>query len=302
MPNRRQQIKGEGLRAYRERQAMRRMMDGRNPYGSQGGYVTSGRRGDGLMMDDMRSYQQGNYHGNFSDMVEQNQPLRHDPYMPRDYGMNDYARREYDSGRRNDYGSGMPYAGVPAFYEQNGQGYDMAGGRMRREMGSYQGMDGHHMPMQGQGMTYYPIEAMGTFNGYYGMNQHDFGRGQGGQYLQGGRRRDYGDYGETLSEEDLEKWCKKLKEQLDDREKQMFSKEAIMQRAKQTGRSMEGFGAKELEVATLMIYTDYKQSIGQNIDLAVRLAFDWLTDKDVAVKGAEKLAVYYDCIVEGDDD
>ena len=302
MPNRRQQIKGEGLRAYRERQAMRRMMDGRNPYGSQGGYVTSGRRGDGLMMDDMRSYQQGNYHGNFSDMVEQNQPLRHDPYMPRDYGMNDYARREYDSGRRNDYGSGMPYAGVPAFYEQNGQGYDMAGGRMRREMGSYQGMDGHHLPMQGQGMTYYPIEAMGTFNGYYGMNQHDFGRGQGGQYSQGGKRRDYGDYGETLSEEELDKWCKKLKEPLDDREKQMFSKEAIMQRAKQTGRSMEDFGAKELEVATLMIYTDYKQSIGQNIDLAVRLAFDWLTDKDVAVKGAEKLAVYYDCIVEGDDD
>lgn len=302
MPNRRQQIKGEGLIAYRERQAMRRMMDGRNPYGSQGGYVTSGRRGDGLMMDDMRAYQQGNYHGNFADMVEQNQPLRHDPYMPKDYGMNDYARREYDSGRRNDYGSGMPYAGVPDFYEQNGQGYDTAGGRMRREMGSYQGMDGHHMPMQGQGMTYYPIEAMGTFNGYYGMNQHDFGRGQGGQYLQGGRRRDYGDYGETLSEEDLEKWCKKLKEQLDDREKQMFSKEAIMQRAKQTGRSMEGFGAKELEVATLMIYTDYKQSIGQNIDLAVRLAFDWLTDKDAAVKGAEKLAVYYDCIVEGDDD
>lgn len=302
MPNRRQQIKGEGLRAYRERQAMRRMMDGRNPYGSQGGYVTSGRRGDGLMMDDMRAYQQGNYHGNFADMVEQNQPLRHDPYMPKDYGMNDYARREYDSGRRNDYGSGMPYAGVPAFYEQNGQGYDTAGGRMRREMGSYQGMDGHHIPMQGHGMTYYPVEAMGTFNGYYGMNQHDFGRGQGGQYLQGGRRRDYGDYGETLSEEDLDKWCKKLKEQLDDREKQMFSKEAIMQRAKQTGRPMEGFGAKELEVATLMIYTDYKQSIGQNIDLAVRLAFDWLTDKDVAVKGAEKLAVYYDCIVEGDDD
>ena len=307
MPNRRQQIKGEGLRAYRERQAMRRMMDGRNPYGSQGGYVTSGRRGDGLMMDDMRAYQQGNYHGNFADMVEQNQPLRHDPYMPRDYGMTDYARREQYMGQghgggRNDYGSGMPYAGVPDFYEQNGQGYDMAGGRGRRDMGSYQGMDGHHLPMQGQGMTYYPIEAMGTFNGYYGMNQHDFGRGQGNQYSQGGRRRDYNDYGESLSEPELESWCKKLKEQLDDREKQMFSKEAIMQRAKQTGRPMEGFGAKELEVATLMIYTDYKQSIGQNIDLAVRLAFDWLTDKDVAVKGAEKLAVYYDCIVEGDDD
>ena len=75
-----------------------------------------------------------------------------------------------------------------------------------------------------------------------------------------------------------------------------------MQHAKQIGRSMEGFGEKELEVATLMIYTDYKNSIGQNLDLAVRLAFDWLNDKDTAVKGAEKLAIYHDCIVEGDDD
>ena len=67
-------------------------------------------------------------------------------------------------------------------------------------------------------------------------------------------------------------------------------------------KSLAGFGAKELEVATLMIYTDYKNSIGQNIDLAVRLAFDWLNDKDAAVKGAEKLAIYYDCIIEGEDE
>ncbi len=322
MPNRRQQIKGEGLRMYRERQQMRRMQqDGRNPYGSQGGYVTSGRR-DGLMMDDMRAYQQGTYTGDFASMVEQNQPLRHDPYMPRDYAMDDYARRERDMARRNydmargqggsrqggnraDYGSGMPYAGVPDFYRQHGEEYDMARGSRRADYGydsrrNDYGYDGHHMPMHAQGMTYYPIEAMGTFNGYYGMNQQDFARGQGG-YNQG-RRRDYGDYGETLSEEDLDKWCKKLKGQLDEREKQMFSKEAISRHARQIGKQMDGFGEKELEVATLMVYTDYKQSIGQNLDLAVRLAFDWLNDKDAAVKGAEKLAIYHDCIIEGDDD
>lgn len=321
MPNRRQQIKGEGLRMYRERQQMRRMQqDGRNPYGSQGSYVTSGRR-DGLMMDDMRAYQQGTYTGDFASMVEQNQPLRHDPYMPRDYAMNnqgmnrnmpmDYAQINQgmsSQGQRADYGSGMPYAGVPAFYVQNGQGYDMArrnqmndyGYDMARRNQMQGGYDGHHIPMQGQGMTYYPIEAMGTFNGYYGMNQQDFARGQGG-YNQG-RRRDYGDYGETLSEEDLDKWCKKLKGQLDEREKQMFSKEAISRHARQIGKQMDGFGEKELEVATLMVYTDYKQSIGQNLDLAVRLAFDWLNDKDAAVKGGEKLAIYHDCIIEGDDD
>ena len=313
MPNRRQRIKYQGLKEYRERQQMRRMMqDGRNPYGSKGGYVSSEKRRDGLMMDDMRMYNQGMYPRELSDMTMQHQPIMHDPYMPRDYGMHDdYARREKGmsgqggnkSGNRADYGSGMPYAGVPAFYAQNGQGYDMA---RRNQMNDYgydmarrnqmQGRyDGHHLP-QSQGATYYPIEAMGTFNGYYGMPNQDFARGQGG------RRNDYGDYGETLSSEDLEKWCKKLKEQLDEREKSMFSKQAIMQHAKQIGRSMEGFGEKELEVATLMIYTDYKNSIGQNLDLAIRLAFDWLNDKDTAVKGAEKLAIYHDCIVEGDDD
>ena len=111
---------------------------------------------------------------------------------------------------------------------------------------------------------------------------------------------DYGDYGEALSEKELEHWNKRLMEQLDEREKQMFHKDAIMQKAKQRGKPMEGFGEKELYTATLMVYTDYKQSIGQNPDFAVKLAYDWLSDKDVAVKGAEKLAVYYDCIVEGE--
>lgn len=286
MPNTRQKIKGEGLRMYRERQAMRRMQDG-------------------LMMQDMRAYQQGNYNGTLSDMTMQNQPIKHEPYMPKDYN------------------SGMVYAGVPAFYEQQGndmarrnqmQGGDyeknqnsnmaMRGGYNSNGMGdmargynrtnqSY-GYDGHHLP-QSQGMMYYPIEAMGTFNGYYGMNPQS-------DYAMNNRRDMGGDYGQSLNEKELDHWCKKLKEQLDEREKQMFSKEAISRHAKSIGRQMEGFTEKELEVATLMIYTDYKQSIGQNLDLAIRLAFDWLTDKDVAVKGGEKLAVYYDCIVEGDDD
>jgi hypothetical protein len=112
---------------------------------------------------------------------------------------------------------------------------------------------------------------------------------------------DYGDYGETLSDKELEEWNKKLLGQLDEREKQMFSKDAIMQKIKQMGLKMEGFGEKELYTATLAMYTDHKHSIGQNPDLAVKLGYDFLADKDVAVKGAQKLAVYYDCIVEGEE-
>lgn len=196
-------------------------------------------------------------------------------------------------------------------------GYDMRGGEMRgtrgrRDMGSYPEMDGHHYPMHG-GRTggYEPVEFMGYCTGYAGAKE-DYPRGDMGYRnydMRGGRDYgydygydDYGDYGETLSEKELEHWCEKLKKQLDDQEKQMFHKDMISQKAKSMGMQMKGFGEKELEVATLMVYTDYKRTIGKNPDMAIRLAYDWLTDEDVAVKGAEKLAVYYDCIVEGSDD
>ena len=69
----------------------------------------------------------------------------------------------------------------------------------------------------------------------------------------------------------------------------------------------EGKGYKftedELCLTTLMMLTDYKNTLGTaNMDIYIRLAKDWLEDKDVAVKGGEKLAVYHDCIVEGEDD
>lgn len=224
-----------------------------------------------------------------------------------DYGYGGYPdMRGYDM-RGQDYGD---YAGDMARGGQGGRGrgdyneYDIRGVEMRG------GMDGHHYPMHGQqGMGgYQPIEAMGYFNGYYGMPEQDYARrdmGYRNYDMRGGRDYgydDYGDYGETLSEKELEHWCKKLKGQLDEQEKQMFSKEMISQKAKQMNMPMKDFGEKELETATLMVYTDYKKTIGKNPDMAIRLAYDWLTDEDVAVKGAEKLAVYHDCIVEGEDD
>ena len=250
-----------------------------------------------------------------------------------DYG--DVTRR----GRYGDYGEDMrrgDYAGdMRGDYEggdMRGRDYgeDMARGgrgRGRSDYGDY-GMDGHYPQGQG-GSTYYPIQAMGTFEGYYGMpEQSDYGMdGRGMNYRRygGGSRMDYGydirgrsrgrdygydycdygddygDYGETLSDKELEEWNKKLLGQLDEREKQMFSKDAIMQKIKQTNKPMEGFGEKELYTTMLMLLTDYKMTLPANPDTYLRLAYDWLSDKDVAVKGAEKLAVYYDCIVEGEE-
>lgn len=212
-----------------------------------------------------------------------------------DYGYGDMRGRDYER-------TEMPNMDMRGDYRTDRMG-DMA----RRDYG----YDGHHYPMHG-GRTggYEPVEFMGYCTGYAGSKE-DYARGDMGYRNYDMRGRDYGyddygypigDFGQTLSEKELEHWCEKLKKQLDDQEKQMFHKDIISQKAKSMGMQMQGFGEKELEVATLMVYTDYKRTIGKNPDMAIRLAYDWLTDDDVAVKGAEKLAVYYDCIVEGEDD
>ncbi len=239
---------------------------------------------------DMRGQDYGDYAGDMARGGGRGGRGRSDRGDMGDYGYGDMARGDRGDMRRSDYG-------------------DMARGGDR-------GMDGHYPMYGGRSMGgYEPIEFMGYCTGYYGAPEQDYARGgRGGDrgYDMGYRnydmrRRDYGyddygDYGETLSEKELEHWCEKLKKQLDDQEKQMFHKDIISQKAKSMGMQMQGFGEKELEVATLMAYTDYKRTIGKNPDMAIRLAYDWLTDDDVAVKGAEKLAVYYDCIVEGGDD
>jgi hypothetical protein len=208
--------------------------------------------------------------------------------------------------RSRDYGD-MNYGATRGdMRSMDYRGGDYRGGQM---MG-----DGHHYPQAQGGSTYYPIQAMGTFEGYYGMPEQDYRRGRDYGYDMRGRdyRRDYGyrdygyddygDYGETLSDEEIEKWAHKLMSQLDEREKQMFHKDAIMQKIKSMGLKMEGFSEKELYVNTLANYTDHKKSIGQNPDLAIRLAYEDFCDEDSEYRGSEWLAVYYDTFVEPNDD
>ena len=267
----------------RRRMMDMRIMDGRNPYGSRGGYVVSSRRGrrDRAMSGDM-----GMDYG----------------YDRRDYRGGDY---EYDSRRGDRAYSEQDMERGRRDYESMGQS-DMAG----RDYGDMRDM--HHM---GRSESYRPIEAMGYFTGYYGGGE-DMARGGRRDYADynydmrydyRGRGRDYGydyagDYGENLTKEELEHWKKKLMKELEEKDKQFFSKENISNKAKQMGIEMKGYNEEELEVATLMVYTDYCKTLGtSNMDLYIRLAKDWLEDKDVAVKGGEKLAVYFDCIVEGEE-
>ena len=282
--------------------------------------------------------------------------------MPPRNARGEFTRR--GRGRRMD--RGMYDMGYPEMRGDMNYG-DMArgGSRGRRDMGMYPEMDGHHYPMHGgRAGGYEPVEFMGYCTGYAGAKE-DYGypmydmRGRGGDmgyrnYDMRGRDYgygyDYGDYGETLSEKELDHWCEKLKKNLDEQEKQMFNKDiisqkakqmgmqmkdfgeslsekelhewcekmkkhlsdqekqmlseqVIIQKAKQMGMSMDGFTEKELYVNTVRNYTDHKKSIGQNPDLALRMAYEDFHDEDGEYngKGSQWLAVYYDNFVKVDD-
>lgn len=201
-------------------------------------------------------------------------------------------RRDYESGGQYDMGR-MDYGDMRG-RRRNARGQYMA------DRGYGSEMDGHY-PM-GQGSTYYPIEAMGTFNGYWGVPEEDYGR-----YDMRGRGRDYGydmrydmagDYGESLTREELEHWCKKMTSELNEREKQLFAKETILQKAKNMGIQFDDFNEMEYYVNVVKNYTDHKKSIGENVDMAMKLARDDFYDEDGEYKGSEWLAVYYDTFVK----
>ena len=166
-------------------------------------------------------------------------------------------------------------------------------------------MDYGHSPMR-EGKTYYPIEAMGTFNGYWGTPEQDYGRMRGRRdygYDMGYdyRGRDYGyDYGsEMLDDKELEHWAKKLEKDVDEQYRHLFSKDNIKMRAEQMGIKFDKFSLEEYMVTILMMFTDYHKSLGtSNMDIYYKLAKDWLCDEDVAVQYGEKLASYYDNIVD----
>ena len=257
---------------------MRRRMDGRNPYGSEGGYVVS-RRGRGDMARGRRDYAERN--------------------MGNDYP--EYPNRYSDS--ENERLNQQRMGGMA----QSGRQYD-----------------GH----------YEPIEIMGRFNGYYGgaddyarggrMDYNyndDYARGRGRDYNYGNdyaRNRDYGympyypyymDYGygrdyaqngEYLSDKDLKMWADKLMKEVEDKDKAFLSRENIRKRADEMGIKFDKYSFEEFYVVVLMKYTDHCKTLGTaNMDIYLKLAKDFFEDPDTNVRYGEKLAAYYDYIVEG---
>jgi hypothetical protein len=91
----------------------------------------------------------------------------------------------------------------------------------------------------------------------------------------------------------------------DEQSKHFFKKENVEQKARQMGIEMKNFSAEELAIASYMLYSDYCKSlkpyVGQNMDVFIKMGEEFLIDPDSAVKGGEKLALYFE-IVSGEDD
>lgn len=214
----------------------RMMRDGRNPYGSRGGYITSRdpRRRDGARMD--------------------------------------YAR----AGRGEMMGADYNYSGM-----------DYA--EKRPDMEDYG----------------YPFEVYGE------LEMEDFARGRNarGQYTRDRHfydpmymndyRYDYAG-ANMLSNKELMQWNQRLTNELEEKDKNYFKYENIEKKAKDMGMTFDKYSFDEFYTTILMMVTDYCKTLGTaNPDVYLRLAKDFLEDKDSGLKYGEKLAAYYDYVVMG---
>lgn len=198
-----------------------RMRDGRNPYGSRGGYVVSDKRGrDYSRMDDYGRTSE--YRTEYPDMAYSRSRMS----RTRDYGERDY---EYD----RDYGD-------------------------VRRVGNFE------------------------YDTYYD------GRDYGGEY--------------KLSSRELKEWSRDLLDEVKPEHRQSFEKENFERKVREMGIEPREYSMEELYVATLMAETDFGDTLSKyginNIDVAICLGRDFLKDEDSNVKFGEKLAEYYDIVME----
>lgn len=227
--------------------------------------------------------------------------------------MNDYARnrimmRDYARQGGNRRGGGRDYAGgmyrgsmdYEGDYRQGVKGtgrYGIGGSRYYgRDRGDYNmdyargGRGGRDRAMDedyGYGEDYGYEEDYGDYRDYRGM-------------------RDYGDdKPERLKKKDMHEWKRKLRN-ADGTIGEHFDAQHIMTTAERMGVRYNGYDERELVMVANMLYSDYCDALKPYIPMDkevmayTKLAKAWLEDDD-APEGSEKLALYYKCIVEGDD-
>lgn len=105
--------------------------------------------------------------------------------------------------------------------------------------------------------------------------------------------RDYA-YESEEYDKDLHEWANDLKAY--DRFK--VPKDQVIIQAKNMGVEFKDFDEEEFYVTYLMLLSDYK-SIANDYNIYVKMANDFLTDKDAALKGSDKLCAYmYEIVMD----
>lgn len=143
-------------------------------------------------------------------------------------------------------------------------------------------------------------------SGYYGRKPFemtsDYARSRMRDYARRdyARRRDY-NYDYAMDDKEIREWTKYLMSQMEDREKEFFTRDRVIKRAEALGVRFDEFTEEELYATILMLYTDFKKIVGSSsVDSYINMAKEWLKDPDSAVKNSEKLALYYDHIILGE--
>lgn len=202
---------------------------------------------------------------------------------------NEYPRMYDGRRKRNSMGRYMPDSG-----------YDMRG--RRRDYGNTR-YDNGSMPFNVSGDIYYDGEyCEPEYESDYG--RRDYGRNdRGGDYNYDYGRYDYGDNAK-LTKRDMQEWKRKMVN-ADGTRGEHFTMERILPVAQQLGIRFDEYSDKELCMVVNMLYSDYCAvnrkyiSPDKEIMYYVELAKAWLEDED-APEGSEKLARYYDYIVNSD--
>lgn len=235
------------MRYTRMRQWLSRMAkdermsrDGRNPYGSRGGYVDSARG---------RDYE----YDRMGDMAHNRE------YSSRDYNR-DYNRADYEmDGRNNQYD------------RQHNRDY-------ARRVGYFDYNDDYK----------------------YDMRAYDYNRGRdyNRDYNYDMRGRDYAEEDFKLTDSDIKKWEKAIRESGGS----IFGKEQVEAVARQSGIKFDEFSPELLTVVASALKSDYGKTINGDVSLFIKLAKDFLCDDDFDGTPEEKAYLYYNAIVNKDDE
>lgn len=199
----------------------------------------------------------------------------------RDYGMGDYAYNNRElSPRHGD-----------RTYSEHDSAMDMY----------------DYEPVGQHDMGYYPFEVYGGIDMTgmdYARRRNSRGRfmrdrNMDGHYYHEPMYMDYAD-GSKLPQDELEDWHEELLEEIPHEYRHLYKKENIEQVAKQMQIEFNKFSPLELTVTATMLASDFKEVFSpSDIQRYVSMAKAWLCDKDSALKYGERLATYYDDIING---